>query len=146
MENNDLNNEFKNNGFRLPENYFEQLNTKVIKNLYSENTHSKLSFWKKNTKWLVAASIALIAGLGILINSNTTGNSEVSFASLSVEECNEYVNNEELTEEEFSEIISNEAVDSIYQMEIVAGSLKTDTETIEDIDNEDVLFEDEIEL
>ncbi len=145
MNNNDeLNSEFKNNTFKVPDGYFEKLNNGITSQLYSSK--SKLTFWKKNSKWLVAASILLVVSVGIFINSNKT-EIPISYASITADEYTAFEENNELTDDELIDIVSTEAIDSLYQNEIKTISYFEEEEiNSSDTLTEYSLFEDEIQI
>lgn len=144
MQNNDLNNISKNNAFKVPEDYFEKLNIEVLSQLYKNK--NKLTFWKKNSKWLVAASISIVISIGVWINSSSK-TTPINYANITEEEYIDFEENNELTDEELSEIINTEALDSIYKTEIITASYIED-ESISPSDTltEYSLFEDEIQI
>ena len=144
MENNEINNSAKNNAFEVPDGYFEKLNLNVISNLYPAK--NKFIFWKKNSKWLAAASVALILGLSFWTKKNNSI-LPINYASITEEEFAAFEENIEISDEELTELVSTDDVDSLYKNTIKQINY-IEEEKINAIDTLDEysLFEDEIEI
>jgi len=144
MENNEINNSAKNNAFEVPDGYFEKLNLNVISNLYPAK--NKFIFWKKNSKWLAAASVALILGLSFWTKKNNSI-LPINYASITEEEFAAFEENIEISDEELTELVSIDDVDSLYKNTIKQINY-IEEEKINAIDTLDEysLFEDEIEI
>ncbi len=122
MENEDLNNEYKSrNAFKVPEDYFENFDASVLKRIQSQG--SSMTVWHSITKWSIAASIIIVAGVGVFLYSHQIDDSiDISTASISDTELESYRSAVEVSDELFIELLSKQAVDSIYNAEIIAVS------------------------
>lgn len=147
MLENKLDNDFKKNGFKVPQNYFEQLDNNIISALYSKDTVVKLTFWHKNKRWLVAASITTIAIVGAWYNNVIKIQNTNTFASITAQEYTEFENETDITDEDINDLLSTEAIDSIYKLEIVPVNNYEELEiAAPDTLTEYNLFEEEIEI
>ncbi len=147
MENKELNNEYKNNPFQVPDGYFEKFNSIVLEKIKNEEKPA-FNIWKK-TSLKIAASLVLIAGFSYLIFNNKD-NDNLTFDSINDEELAQYENEIEISDDEFEELINEETIDSIYKIEFANNEVKNTeiSETdIEELEEEyDPLEEDELEI
>jgi hypothetical protein len=135
MDNEELNNAYKQNAFKVPENYFETFDDKVMARLYKKDkqVHTILA-WKR---WGIAASLFIVASATVFLYMNRSQAAvDIASATISDAELERFRNEAEVNEEEFLELLSTQAIDSIYQLEVVSVSNTTfseeETETIEE--------------
>ncbi len=109
-------------GFKIPDNYFGEMEENVIRRLdlkekiSEQSDRRKLSFYY----WPIAASI-ILGGFAWLTFKPGKGNSESFYQaiqSLDSSELNQYVYTAELEDEEFIYLIPETLVDSLYETEI----------------------------
>jgi len=148
----ELDKKYKNNGFKIPDNYFEDFDQKVFAGIHQQNTEPlpQLRFWKKKTIWMAAAGFALISGLSYIAYQTTpatTTQQEISFDNLDPNELMEYENDIELNEDEFEEIIPAYTIDSIYQDEFIpANALEFSPSDIQDLEEEYSALDESIDI
>lgn len=141
----DLDKKYQSNGFRVPEDYFENLDERVFERLRTEQK-PQLKVWKKTQTWLAAASIALLFGIGgyFFFRNSPVPDQQISFDSIDATELLAYENEAELNEEEFEEFIPAYTVDSLYEAEILsAASTGFSQEELTDLEEEFSALEDE---
>lgn len=109
-------------GFKIPDNYFAEMEENVIRRLdfkenkAEESDRRKLSFYY----WPIAASI-ILGGFAWLTLTPGSGNNESFYQaiqSIDSSELNQFVYNAELEDEEFIYLIPETLVDSLYETEI----------------------------
>ncbi len=123
MEKESLHEQFKHNGFKVPENYFEALEERVIKHLPKEDKRRALPKWKH---WSIAASLFIAAGLGAFyFMSRKDEVIDIATASISTSELEEYENNVEVSDDELADIVSLQLIDSLYQTRVISAKSKS---------------------
>lgn len=146
-EEEDINTDFlpKTDGFKVPKNYFEQLESKVLE----ETTQKKIKvipLFSKQT-YIAAASIAAIFVLGILLFNPS--NNEISFDDLASTEIDAYFESNELgfTSYELAEYVKVEDLtfsnmtDDEIEEETLLEYLDENLEEIEDLNLDYDAFE-----
>lgn len=74
MKDFNLNNEKINTGFKVPEGYFEQFESKMLSQLVVENEPKVISLWQRKRVWMtsVAAVLLVSIALPVYFSMNTT--------------------------------------------------------------------------
>ena len=106
MDNEDLNKDFKNNPFKVPENYFETFDSRVMDRLYKKQ--HKMGLWRNLKKWGIAASLFIAAGVGVyLYNNQTQAIDVIDIASTNINavELDKFQNDVEVSDDEFMELL-----------------------------------------
>lgn len=118
----ELDQKYKDNGFRVPEGYFDSFEERVLSRIKKEERPGK-RMWisKSRVLWPVAA--CLVMAIGIVYVANRPSQ-EVSLAAaldnVDTIELAAYTEEVDLSEEEFEEIIPVYVVDSLYKEDIVS--------------------------
>lgn len=127
-------------GFTIPENYFRDLNGKILSQLDKNEQMNtipdkrKLSFYY----WPIAASIILGGFAFILFDTKETQTvsfkTELNNTDTSI--INNYISSVELNDEEFEYYVPNTVIDSLYVVEIAEpvydGITQEDLEDLEE--------------
>ena len=112
----DFDKDYKNNGFKVPDNYFENMETQLTKQLYPSTQKWKIYIGKAIS---IAASVAVIISIGTLsYKSSQKQDTPVSFSDLDSMEIVNYTSSIDITDDELEELVSEQAIDSIYKAEI----------------------------
>ncbi|MDZ7934461.1 MAG: hypothetical protein U5M51_05750 [Emticicia sp.] len=86
----------KTNIFKTPENYFESLSEKILSNIAPKTI--KVNWWKTpQIKWSAAASIVLMIGLWFGIPQFTKNKTELALEKVSNEEIKTYLETQDLS-------------------------------------------------
>ncbi len=145
----ELDKKYQDNGFKVPEHYFEDFDHKVLERLreMQEKPKPGLRVWKKQA-WLVAASMALISAIAYIAyqTAPVTNQEQLSFDNLDPEELIAYENEIELSEDEFEDIIPAYTIDSLYNAEILPVSYEFNEQDLQDIEEEYSALDEEIEI
>lgn len=148
MEDNDLHPEYKQNPFTVPEGYFENFDNKVMDKIYRNNARPTMRV--SYVKWLVAAGVALVAGIGVVLyNSGKSSGINLADETVDSMELVAYANETDINEEEFVEMVDETAVDSIYREEVILkvnAVNYSESEQLESLQEEYTPLEDEIEI
>lgn len=74
MKDFNLNNEKINTGFKVPEGYFEQFESKILNQLVVENEPKVISLWQRKRVWMtsIAAVLLVSIALPIYFSMNTS--------------------------------------------------------------------------
>jgi hypothetical protein len=74
MKDFNLNNEKTNTGFKVPEGYFEQFESKMLSQLALENEPKVISLWKQKRVWMtsIAAVLLVSVALPVYFSMNDT--------------------------------------------------------------------------
>ena len=74
MKDFNLNNEKINTGFKVPEGYFEQFESKILNQLVVENEPKVISLWQRKRVWMtsIAAVLLVSIALPVYFSMNTT--------------------------------------------------------------------------
>lgn len=148
MEDNDLHPEYKQNPFTVPEGYFENFDNKVMDKIYRNNARPAMRV--SYVKWLVAAGVALVAGIGVVLyNSGKSSGINLADETVDSMELVAYANETDINEEEFVEMVDEAAVDSIYREEVILkvnAVNYSESEQLESLQEEYTPLEDEIEI
>jgi hypothetical protein len=136
----ELDPKYKQEGFKVPENYFDNLESQVFRKINPLKAQPVLSVWKRKTTWLAAASVALIAGV-TYISFNTQPpsdyGSDISFENIESSELLAYANDVDISDDEFEDFLPATAIDSIYNAEIVPQNQTTfDPADLQDLEEE----------
>lgn len=136
----ELDPKYKQEGFKVPENYFDDFESQVFRKIDPLKTQPVLSVWKRKTTWLAAASVALIAGVAY-ISFNTQQpsdySSDISFEHIESAELLAYANDLEISDDEFEEFLPASAIDSIYYAEMTPETQTTfDPADLKDLEEE----------
>jgi hypothetical protein len=117
----ELNKEFKNNSFKVPDGYFEAFDAKVLDRLNGKD--HQLKGWSFYKRWGIAASILLVLGSGVFFYWNQP-DSELDFSKVDISqsELQRFQNDVEMTEDEFIDLLNASAVDSCYRLEVISVS------------------------
>lgn len=103
--------------FKVPENYFSQLNESIMANLPEKETPviKPITLWDKSKTWLYMAAMffGLFFTIKVLTTSTRPISSENNTASTSFSE-QRYWNDVEISEEEFFDYIETQFVDENY--------------------------------
>lgn len=80
MKDFNLNNEKINTGFKVPEGYFEQFESKILNQLTVENEAKVISLWKQKRVWMTSVAAVLLVSIALPVYfsmNNTAKNSTV---------------------------------------------------------------------
>lgn len=80
MKDFNLNNEKINTGFKVPEGYFEQFESRMLNQLTVENEPKVISLWKQKRVWMTSVAAVLLVSIALPIYfsiNNTARNSTV---------------------------------------------------------------------
>lgn len=80
MKDFNLNNEKINTGFKVPEGYFEQFESRMLNQLTVENEPKVISLWKQKRVWMTSVAAVLLVSIALPIYfsmNNTATNSTV---------------------------------------------------------------------
>ena len=80
MKDFNLNNEKINAGFKVPEGYFEQFESRMLNQLTVENEPKVISLWKQKRVWMTSIAAVLLISIALPVYfsmNNTTTNSTV---------------------------------------------------------------------
>ncbi len=146
----DLDQRYKKNGFKVPENYFEEFDDQLIERIKLQQPEARpvFSVWKKKA-WLAAASVAILSCITYIAyqGSGAQPNQEISFNNIDADELIAYENEVELSEDEFEEMIPAYTIDSLYQAEILpAADMEFSNEDIQDLEDEFSALDEETEI
>lgn len=131
MNKEDFDSSMKHNGFKVPENYFEQLDERVLQQLQRTHKPGTL-FLPLMKKMSVAAAIFLASGIAVfLYQQNKQNTLSIDNANIAETEYQEFQNNIEINDDELTEVLSNQFVDSLYKAEVLSVSKPSDTNTDE---------------
>jgi hypothetical protein len=131
MNKEDFDSSMKHNGFKVPENYFEQLDERVLQQLPRTHKPGTL-FLPLMKKMSVAAAIFLASGIAVfLYQQNKQNTLSIDNANIAETEYQEFQNNIEINDDELTEVLSNQFVDSLYKAEVLSVSKPSDTNTDE---------------
>jgi hypothetical protein len=107
---------YKNNGFRVPDKYFENMETQLSERLYPSTQKWKVYIGKAIR---IAASVVVIISIGTLsFKSSQKQDTPISFSDLDSMEVVNYTSSIDITDDELEELVSEQAIDSIYKAEI----------------------------
>lgn len=128
---------YKNNGFKVPDGYFDELSHRVNMRLYPERNKWQVVIGKALR---VAASVVIIVSIGMLsYKSAQPEKVEVSFSQLDSMDIVNYTSSVDISDEELEEIVTEEAIDAIYKEEIVSDQTTNSNipeEEIEELEEE----------
>jgi anti-sigma-K factor RskA len=80
MKDFNINNEKINTGFKVPEGYFEQFESRMLNQLTTENEPKVISLWKQKRVWMTSVAAVLLISIALPVYfsmNNTTKNSTV---------------------------------------------------------------------
>lgn len=100
----------KKNPFKVPENYFQDFNTKIMEQIAKEeNTKAKkiIPLWKK----VLPLAVAIAACVAVIFNVTSISDAN----SLQVEQKNSYTNNITVSEDEMFDIMEDQLIAASYQ-------------------------------
>jgi len=118
----DLDKRYKDNGFKVPEGYFESFEERVLSRIREEKP-GKGRMWisKSRLWWPVAACLVMAIGIVYFVSRPSQ---EVSLAAamdnVDTIELAAFTDEVDLNEDEFEEIMPVYTVDSLYQAEIAS--------------------------
>ncbi len=147
MEQDFSNNEFKKNDFKIPENYFDNLNSSIMHKVYP--TKSKWVVWKKVAYISAAACIVVMLTIGIWKQNKPTFAKELANTQIESSDVDIIMDINELSDTDLAEITNTKQIDSLYTSEVIESTLPNTPPQEENIDLENenyYLFEEEIEI
>ncbi len=113
----ELDKRYKSNGFKVPDNYFNQLESGITEQLYPKKEKWRIYIGNAIS---IAASITIVICIGILSYKSTqTQETEITFSDLDSMDIVNYTSSIDISDEEFEEIIPEQVIDSIYDAEII---------------------------
>lgn len=111
----DFDKPYKGNDFKVPEQYFETLEERVVEKLYTK-TRFKVDI---NRIIAIAASIIIVIGIGVLsYNSNTNDSESITFNDLDSSDIAAFENSVEFSDEDIEELVSDYTIDSLYRADV----------------------------
>jgi hypothetical protein len=126
-------------GFKVPENYFETLDERVLTALRSETGKKPVPPRMRisSATWSIAASLILGGFAILLFRPGTESKINLSYGLQHIDsaELAEYTGSLELDEEEFEAFLPEQVVDSIYNAQIAEASAY-DEDLLQDIESE----------
>lgn len=133
----ELDEAYKNNGFKVPDGYFDELSYQVSSRLYPARSRWRIVIGKALS---VAASIVVIISIGMMsYQSAQPEKADVSFSQLDSMDIVNYTSSVDISDEELEEIVTEEAIDAIYKAEIVSDQTSNSSipeEEIEELEEE----------
>ena len=118
----------KNNIFKVPYGYFESLNKNILSNITTKLAKTiKVNWWKtQTTKWSIAASVILMVGLWFGIPQFTKDKTELALEKVSNAEIKTYLETQDLSYLEYES--ATETTQNINR--VVLDGLNIDKEDI----------------
>ncbi len=111
----DFDKPYQGNEFKVPEQYFETLENRVVEKLYGK-TQFKVYI---NRIIAIAASIVIVVGIGLLsFRSNTNDNKSITFSDLDSSDIAAFENSVEFSDEDIEELVSDYTIDSLYRADV----------------------------
>lgn len=108
-----LNNNEKNNPFRVPENYFQNFNEEIMNQLPEKKVQKKIvPLWRSAGKWVAAA--AVVAGIAVL-GTNYMENHSPDIKNFSTESSISADNNLISLENDYYQFLEEEATQMAYR-------------------------------
>lgn len=119
----DLDNKYKDNGFKVPDGYFDSFEERVLSGIREEKPEKrKMQVSKSRVWWPVAACLVMAIGIGYLASRPSAEvNLAAAMDNVDTAELTAYTNEVDLSEDEFEDIIPVYTVDSLYQAEIASA-------------------------
>ncbi|MFY7810569.1 MAG: hypothetical protein ACOVQ2_02445 [Flavobacterium sp.] len=91
-------------GFKTPNNFFESFEEKLFLNLSNEKPVIKISFWKKNQKWMLSTAAMFVFSAVFVINY-LSSNPKIDTETIAFEDVLQLTDWEnELNDKEISEL------------------------------------------
>ncbi len=139
---------YKQEGWTIPEGYFEQLETNVLNRLKEESSagKAKVVYWGKIVS--IAASVAIVVMITIFSIRSAKDENEISFNDLDSMDIVQFENSVEFDDEEFETYVQDEVIDSLYTEKIQSQYIDNfiSKEDLEDLEEEYSILDDEIEI
>lgn len=132
----ELDNRYKNDGFKVPDKYFEKLESGLSDQLYPRKNKWQMYFGKAIS---IAASVTIVICIGILSYKSTqTKEKEISFSDLDSMDIVNYTSSIDISDEELEDLVPEQVIDSLYQVEIIHEQVSNDIpeEEINDLEEE----------
>lgn len=131
MNKEDFDSGMKHRGFKVPDNYFEQLDDRVLQQLPRKHKHGTLVL-PIMKKMSIAAALFLASGLAVfLYQQNNKAPFSIDNASIAETEFQEFQNTLEISDDELTEVLSNQFIDSLYKAEVLSVSSTTEQKITE---------------
>jgi hypothetical protein len=137
---NDLDPKYRSNPFKVPDNYFEEVEDSVLNRLKKGPKTKVFFLFSKGFRYsAIAAALSLFLYFNLQkkdtqIEKNTP---EITFNNIDSIELENYLANVEISDEDLISVLPTNLVDSIYQEEIVEEQNNLyDEAIIEDIEEE----------
>jgi hypothetical protein len=131
MNKEDLDSEMKHNGFKVPENYFEQFDEQVLQQLPRKYKPGTL-FLPLMKKMSIAAALFLASGIAVFLYQQNNQNAlSIDNANIAEAEFQEFQSSIEINDDELSDVLSAQFIDSLYKVEILSLSQSSDSKTNE---------------
>jgi hypothetical protein len=142
-----MDNHKDNQGFKIPENYFENFEDNVMNRLQKDHLNKKPIFFSHKIFWPIAATI-LLAGLSIIFlnkESHVSDSKAIDFSSLDSTEINAYLSSLEISDAEFLDFVPETLVDSLYEAEITDyANVEFDPIQLQDLEDEFSILNDDL--
>lgn len=118
----ELDKKYKDNGFKVPEGYFDSFEERVLSRIKKEDTGKRMWISKSRVLWPVAACLVMAIGI-VYVANRPSGEASLAVAMDNVDtvELAAYTEEVDLSEEEFEDIIPVYTVDSLYEAEIASA-------------------------
>lgn len=128
----ELDQQYKDNGFKVPDGYFDSFEERVLARIREEKNEKKMWASKSRAWWPVAACLVMAIGIGYIANRPSPNvNLAAAMDNVDTVELAAYTDEVDLSEEEFEEIIPVYTVDSLYQAEIASTDNAGDLSPLE---------------
>lgn len=123
MKNFNLNNDKINAGFKVPEDYFEQFESKMLTQLALENEPKVFSLWKQKRVWMTSIAAVLLISIALPVYFSMNKTTKPTFEDETIEtylamqtNMTNYEIANELTNEDFASLeeslaLNNDAVE-----------------------------------
>lgn len=134
----DFDSGMKHQGFKVPDNYFEQFEDKVLQQLPGNRKIGTL-FLPLMKKMSIAAAIFLASGLAVfLYQQNHKEPITIANATIAEAEYQEFQKSIEITDDELTEVLSAQFVDSLYKAEVLSVNKPSNSKTqeVEEVEEE----------
>lgn len=113
----ELDKRYRSNGFKVPDNYFNKLESGITEQLYPKKEKWRIYLGNAIS---IAASITIVICIGVLSYKSTqTKETEITFSDLDSMDIVNYTSSIDISDEEFEDIVPEQVIDSLYKTEIM---------------------------
>jgi hypothetical protein len=129
----------KENVFKVPNNYFENLSTKIASRVSEENNVIPLRKWSPKYTLLAVAASSAIAIMGFFwVNSQQNTNDNIALSGVSQQEIVNYLIQENMSQSEVTEHFDNANSLKIKDTDLLENLKVSDKEILQSVDLENI--------